>query len=239
MFPENLKEAAERVMVRVNKGCEMNGKVCFWRQKKEFPRLKKSDSGLKSISARTAYFVRKFFSNRVKGCNSPTGFTLIELIVVLTIISIIFGMSVPFFAKFTKGSKLKNAAANIGTVLRTARSYAVTKRKNHLVIINDKQDAGLYYAVKIYQTGDDAKTIDKWHEFPQGIEIDRITGFSNADVPFPYDISPPVNKPVIEFKPNGGAKQNGSIYIKDSDNKYKQIIVIGTTGRVKISDEAP
>jgi Tfp pilus assembly protein FimT len=156
--------------------------------------------------------------------------------VVLAIIGIVFGMSFPFFAKFTKGSKLKNAATTISTVLRTARSYAITKRKNYWVIINDQATSSLYYAVKIYQSVDG--TIGRWYKLPQGVIIDQ-TNFDSQSVPFPNDSSGTASKPVVEFKPTGGATKSGSVYIKDSENNYKRIKVINVTGRVKVTDESP
>ncbi len=163
-------------------------------------------------------------------------FTLIELIVVLAIVGMVFGMSFPFFAKFTKGSRLKNASNSISTVLRTARSYAISKRKSCWVIVNDQATSSLYYAVKIYNVDG---TLKSWYKLPQGIEIDSTTFSTTKDVPFPHDSDSQTSKPVVEFKPTGGATANGSIYIKDSENNYKRIIVINVTGRVKVTDEPP
>lgn len=164
-------------------------------------------------------------------------FTLIEIVVVLAIVSIVLGMSFPFFARFAKGSKLKNAATNISTVLRTARSYAITKRKNYLVIINDKATPDLYYAVKIYQNDDG--TVDRWHKLPQGIIIESTTFNSTEIVPFPHDSDAEDTKTVVKFKPTGGTTASGSIYIKDNEDNYKRIKVINVTGRVKVTNESP
>ena len=175
---------------------------------------------------------------RSLGEGGKTGFTLIEIIVVLAIAGIVLGISFPFFARFAKGSKLRNAATNISTVLRTARSYAITKRKNYLVIINDEATSNLYYAVKIYQN--EEGTIDRWHKLPQGIVIDQTnSNFDVQSVPFPYDSDSETDKPVVEFKPTGGATENGSIYIKDTEDNYKRIKIINTTGRVRVTDELP
>jgi len=167
-------------------------------------------------------------------------FTLIEIIVVLAIVSIVFGMSFPFFARFAKGSKLKNAAINISTVLRTARSYAISKRKDYWVIINDEATSNLYYAVKIYQNDDG--TIDRWHKLPQGIIIESTTFTATESVPFPHDSDAEDTKTVVKFKPTGGLRgSSGSIHIQEANDadSDKWIIVLNTTGRVKISDDEP
>lgn len=172
------------------------------------------------------------------------GFTLIEMIVVLAIMGLMMGMSIPYFARFTRGIKLKSAASNISTVLQTARSYAVTERKNFLVVINDEIEGDLYYAVKIYRTGDDAETVGKWQQLPQGIEIVEVSsGFSKESylvaVPFPNDSDAPQLVPMVQFKPNGGVEHSGYFYIKDTDDNYRKIEVNNVTGRVKITNEKP
>jgi len=160
-------------------------------------------------------------------------FTLIELIVVLAIVGIVFGMSFPFFAKFAKGSRLKNASNSISTVLRTARSYAINKRKSCWVIINNQATSSLYYAVKIYNVDG---TLKPWYKLPQSIEIDSTT-FGTESVPFPHDLSGSDDKPVAEFKPTGSCTTGtgtDSIVIKDNENNSKTITVTNATGRVKI-----
>ncbi|MFH1857259.1 MAG: prepilin-type N-terminal cleavage/methylation domain-containing protein [Candidatus Omnitrophota bacterium] len=169
-----------------------------------------------------------------------SGFTLMEIIVVLFIVIFMLSMSVPFFSRFSKGSKLKSAASNIASVLRTARSYAVAKNRNFYVLINDEKLDNLYYAVKIYDSNEG--TVGKWYQLPQGIEVDSLTfnkEYAVAEVPFPHDSDSAQEKIVIEFKPNGGVKYGGSIYIKDIDGKYRRIDVINTTGRVKVTNEEP
>jgi len=164
-------------------------------------------------------------------------FTLIELIVVLAIVGIVFGMSFPFFAKFAKGSRLKNASNSISTVLRTARSYAINKRKSCWVIINNQATSSLYYAVKIYNVDG---TLKPWYKLPQSIEIDSTT-FGTESVPFPHDSNSQTSKSVVEFKPTGSCTGSSgtetgtdSIIIKDNENNSKTITVTNATGRVKI-----
>lgn len=63
-------------------------------------------------------------------------FTIIELLVVLSIIILVLGISTPYFAKFAQKSKLEAAARDIATALRTARMYAITNRKTYFVRFN-------------------------------------------------------------------------------------------------------
>lgn len=98
----------------------MNRKACFWRQRKDSSRIEKSDGSSMSISAQAAYPIRKFFSNRVKGCNSLTGFTLIEILIVIAIIMTLAGLVVGGAQQARKKattSKAKAAVASLETAL--------------------------------------------------------------------------------------------------------------------------
>ncbi|RJP25350.1 MAG: prepilin-type N-terminal cleavage/methylation domain-containing protein, partial [Candidatus Abyssobacteria bacterium SURF_5] len=57
------------------------------------------------------------------------GYTLVEMLVVLAIIALMMVIVVPRFAVSQKGEGLKGAANELGSMLRTARRIAITKRQ--------------------------------------------------------------------------------------------------------------
>lgn len=56
-----------------------------------------------------------------------SGFTLIELIVVLTISGIFLGLAIPAFREFTASQRVKNAAFDFAAAMLLARSEAVKR----------------------------------------------------------------------------------------------------------------
>lgn len=56
-----------------------------------------------------------------------SGFTLIELIVVLTVSAILVGLAAPSFREFTAGQRVKNAAFDLAAAMLLARSEAVKR----------------------------------------------------------------------------------------------------------------
>jgi type IV fimbrial biogenesis protein FimT len=56
-----------------------------------------------------------------------SGFTLIELIVVLTISAIFLGLAIPAFREFTASQRVKNAAFDFAAAMLLARSEAVKR----------------------------------------------------------------------------------------------------------------
>lgn len=64
------------------------------------------------------------------------GFTLIEVILVLVVIVIISGISLPYFAGSLRGNKLRTSARTIGKMSRYARSMAIMRDETMTVVIN-------------------------------------------------------------------------------------------------------
>ncbi|MFA5149224.1 MAG: GspH/FimT family pseudopilin [Candidatus Omnitrophota bacterium] len=72
------------------------------------------------------------------------GYTLIEMSIVLVIMLAFLAMSVPFFTGFSGSTGLKAAEREIMTVLRTARSYAVSQNANFSAEFNGTVTPGTY-----------------------------------------------------------------------------------------------
>lgn len=110
-------------------------------------------------------------------------FSLVEMLIVLAIMGMIMGISLPFTSGFGKGLKIKTTAKAIIGMMRVARSNAATLRKNYSVVFDVKKsqywiedNAGQVYekkyplpsSIKFEVKGD--KDID-----PITFENDRIT----------------------------------------------------------------
>lgn len=67
---------------------------------------------------------------------SKTGFTLIEVVLVLVVVVIISGISLPYFAGSFRGTKLRTATRTIDRVVRYARSQAIMREETMAVVIN-------------------------------------------------------------------------------------------------------
>ncbi|MGH1430213.1 MAG: GspH/FimT family pseudopilin [Neptuniibacter sp.] len=58
------------------------------------------------------------------------GFTLLELMVALTVLAILLGIGVPSFNSFVESSRLRSAVHEINSAVYLARSEAVTRRQD-------------------------------------------------------------------------------------------------------------
>jgi type IV fimbrial biogenesis protein FimT len=61
------------------------------------------------------------------------GFTLVELLITITIAAILLAIGIPSFKSFTANQQVKNATFDLSSMLRFARSEAI-KRNNNVVV---------------------------------------------------------------------------------------------------------
>ncbi|MCK4325345.1 prepilin-type N-terminal cleavage/methylation domain-containing protein [bacterium] len=171
-------------------------------------------------------------------------FTLLELLVVLAIMALLTGMSVPAISGYIKGARLKGGTTQIASALRTARAYAITKRQRYMVIFATDTSSKLYMtACKIYQA--EEGTIEEWNYLPDNIIIDSDSANStfitstDSTIPFPNDDDSPGTLAKIEFKANGAATLNRTIRVKNSNDssQFREITYNNTTGRIKVGKQ--
>ncbi|MFH1245405.1 MAG: prepilin-type N-terminal cleavage/methylation domain-containing protein [Candidatus Omnitrophota bacterium] len=151
-------------------------------------------------------------------------FTLIEMLVVLALIMMVLGISIPFFANFAKGEKIKTAAKDIATVLNSARNFSITERKNYAVVFDYSASPAAYYIV------DEANQIyGKKYVLPSPIKFYHPQEPAHPTT-FPSDRA--------VFSSTGGLKTaTGSVWLADQKGQTRRVTVSQTTGRVSIDTE--
>ena len=135
------------------------------------------------------------------------GFSLLDLVITLSLLSILLCISLPFSKKMGLKYLLKNTTREICANLSYARYKSIFQRAKYRVRFSEKN-----YAVERYNS-----IKKKW-------EIEKINILRNV-------IVNTNNNPI--FHPNGTVSNLASIYISNSTGKYK--ITIAISGRIKIS----
>ncbi|MCK4437054.1 GspH/FimT family pseudopilin [bacterium] len=152
------------------------------------------------------------------------GFTLLELLVVLAIMAMLTGMSVPAISGYIKGARLKGGAREIASALRLARTMAITKRDIYSV---DFDIANRQFWIEW-----SGNVVGETYTLPDTIDIRRPGAIYNED-----DYITFVNNQA-DFKATGGLSgTSGSVWVADKNDNYKRIGVSNTTGRVIVDEE--
>ena len=150
---------------------------------------------------------------------SVRGFTLTELMVVITIMGLLLAVSSPGLARFASDWRLNGAASTMAMSMRAARSAAVNKNIN--VVFFFDQDAGEYFFLEDTNgngTADAGERQTGVQELPAGIAI--------GDVDLP--------QPSITFSSKGSTSDGGTIVMTGKYGRQVQIRIYSGTGNVAV-----
>jgi general secretion pathway protein H len=142
-----------------------------------------------------------------------TGFTLLELMVVLTLMSLVYALAVPLISAALPGTEHKAAARQLAAGLRVARSHAVTHKQEATLTLDVEQRR---FAI----SGDKRN-----HPLPAQLNLSLYTAQSEL-------LHDKVG--AIRFYPDGSSS-GGRITVALGEKKY-QVNVDWLTGQVTVLD---
>jgi prepilin-type N-terminal cleavage/methylation domain-containing protein len=148
-----------------------------------------------------------------RSTNRTKGYTLIELMVVVVIISLFLGLSINGISSLMHWSKLNTAAALLSSDLKNTQSRAFYE--------------GGYYKLQFWPSLDRYR-IYKQTELYKDIQLEGIYLFNTN---FTDDN--------LYFYPNGVPGQGGTVTLKNKRGKVLYVIMTPVTARVRVSSEPP
>ncbi|MBM4337967.1 MAG: type II secretion system protein GspH [Deltaproteobacteria bacterium] len=157
------------------------------------------------------------------------GFTLVELIIVIIILSISIALVSPSLLRLSKTAELRSTAQKIAAILRNSRSEAVNKGRIYQILFHTELREVKVRWMKANEEeseGEEKKERPSTpaYAFPEGIFIKEVELKGTQ-----YDSE----LPAIEFYPNGGSN-GGSFLLEAEDRKGYRIKVHFLTGMVEI-----
>ncbi len=147
-----------------------------------------------------------------------TGFTLIEMLVVISIIILVSVVAVPSITPFLKGQGLSKGARIVQASALAARSMAINSRKTRRLVFDS-----IYSKLSIID--DSANVLEREEFLPNNIEFDTSTwGTSTV---------------TVSFDPNGSADYlsqgtlgTDTVTIQDKQGNTKNLKIISYTGQI-------
>ncbi len=159
------------------------------------------------------------------------GFSLLEVIIVLTILILSVSLVASSMSRLSTTIELKAAAKNISGILRYYRSEAVNKGLVYQVLFDSESRAVKVQSISLTEPtdekeasgkkGQDIKTL---YGLPEGVRMKEL------DFPAPEY---PCDLPAVEFYPNGGSN-GGSFLLNSPERKGYRIKIHFITGAVAI-----
>jgi general secretion pathway protein H len=156
------------------------------------------------------------------------GFSLIELIVVMVLLSLSIALIAPSLSRFSKSVELKAAAKKVAAILRYCRSEAINKGKVYQVIFDSNLMVVKVQPIEAEDQEEtekkEDKSVSKDYPLPAGIQLKE---FNFESTQYPADL------PAIEFYPNGGSN-GGDLLLDTQSQKGYKIKIQFLTGAVVI-----
>lgn len=157
-----------------------------------------------------------------------SGFTLLELTIVLFIVGLSVTLISPSLTRFSRSAEMRATAQKISSILRNSRSEAVHRREIHQVLFDSGSKRVKVQAIKPEDL-ESEETKEKspparTFSLPEWIQIREMKTWANQ-------IS--TELPTIEFYPNGGSN-GGSFLLEGEGQRGYRIQVHSVTGAVKI-----
>jgi type II secretion system protein H len=159
-------------------------------------------------------------SKRTNRTTDQRGFSLIEMMVSLILMTILFGVAVPAMSRYMRTHEVLGAANNLAADMRLTRQRAVAEANNW--IFSWDLGAGTY---RMHDDDNNNGTEDSGER----IEEKTLDGDVKLD-----DGASPFADPEVTFLPNGAASENGQLKVSGADGLERTIELIRPTGLVKV-----
>lgn len=194
-------------------------------------------------------------SRSLKTKEADFGFSLLELLVVVAIISLLLTLLVPAFSSIGKGNELAVSGGRFVDLLNLARVNAMSKNAMTAVVINtDSSSEGAFRSIVLMElsarndgtlpTSADWKQTTKWEQLRQGIIVQGP--LANGSTPTPslpalkYQSQVLTSTYSVFFLPNGSlldSAKTTAIRLAKSDgnlSNYFDVTILPASGRTKI-----
>ncbi|MDH4239038.1 MAG: GspH/FimT family pseudopilin [Phycisphaerae bacterium] len=163
--------------------------------------------------------------------NTKAGFTIIEVLVVITIIALIAGVGGGFYIGTYKRMLVEKAARDFFLAAKYARIMAIERQKPYRIEM-DVTNGGFFLTTDQLneETEQTEQTIVR-DLYSKPVEFDDAVKFENIQIT-PIGSEPSDEQTAIVFLPNGTA-QSAIIQIGDGENHY-MVNIYAATGKAAV-----
>ena len=165
-----------------------------------------------------------------------TGLVLVELMVVLAVLGLIIGISIPSFRSFFKKAPLEQAISDVEGMCRQARSDAIINKRTMELVLNDSEESVVLRSAARTVMGVDPETGGEANLVEQGEVLDRVELAADLQIIEPLD-EDFVGLLELRFYPNGTAEP---VDLRVTDGNEAYILSLDpVTGHTTVVNENP
>ena len=146
------------------------------------------------------------------------GFSLLELMVVITIMGLLLALSVPALARFLQNWRLNAEVDQVAMMMRAARSTAIMRNTNTVFQFDLQANTYGYFEDRDGDGDHDDNEYQDEAALPEGLVFDRHT----------------LTDTQLGFGPRGNCEESGSITLSNTNYRERTIVVFGGTGNIRV-----
>jgi general secretion pathway protein H len=167
-----------------------------------------------------------FRQSPIKKTSSNTkGYTLIELIVVLVLLGLMFGLTVPKFRQAVSRDSLDASALRLIGLVEDLREKAISNQVSYLLHF-DIREQKLWAFASTASEEEQEEARERAYSLPADVEIEDIWSWSSGKL---YDDA------VIRFSKKGYIEQS-MIHLQSEDDRQLSLELTPFLGSIKIHD---
>ncbi|HXY55169.1 MAG TPA: GspH/FimT family pseudopilin [Nitrospirota bacterium] len=163
------------------------------------------------------------------------GYTVIEMVVVIAIISTITAIALPPYVQWRQSVQYRSTARSIAAMMRDARSRAISNNSQYRVEFQTPTAAVAQYRMtqgNLSSNSSTWNTVQSWSQIISGVTLT----LQNVTMPVPENC--PSNSNCIDFYPNGTVNLNAlppaDIQVMDSTNTLRFTVEVSNAGRIRV-----
>ena len=167
-----------------------------------------------------------------RSIKSRSGVTLIELIMVMVLLFIIAGISVPYLAAGLPHARIQSAADQIYAALHVGRNEAATYGFRTRFVMN--QETGIWKVEKepkpFSEPGEFRPVGPNWTTtpLPEGVTFSEVEGFESGEEEGEY---------ILQFHPDGSLQDSVRVVLSNEEGETRILEISAATGRVVFVEE--
>ena len=153
-------------------------------------------------------------------CIRTRGFTLLELIVVLLVLSVLFAMAAPSMSGFGAGRAAKQTASQIVSLARWAREQAISEGRTYRLVFDATNH--VYFITAANGAVFEREPVEFGRNFtvPEGVDLT-------------FDIPQVAGMPCLDFLASGRS-QPGHIRIVSRDGEATELACLSATEPLRV-----